>query len=682
MPERQGIMGELFLENQYRNIDGNPYIWDSLLLEKVMAEPNVELFLDTEVSEVAATDGHIDSVTGWMQGSERRLTFAGAYYIDCTGDGLIGFLSGAEYMLGREAQETFGESLAPEVADQELMGSTLLFYTKAEDKNIEFVAPAFAKDIAKTSILKNRVIRSGDSGGRYWWIEWGGEIDIVENNGKIRQELLSIIYGIWDYIKNSGNFDADNLTLEWVGTIPGKREYRRLTGDYILTQQDIEEQTEFEDRIAFGGWSIDLHPAQGIYNENGGAHHAVADGVYHLPYRMLYSKNVSNLFMAGRDISTSHVAFGGVRIMGTCATLGEAAGTAASLAIDKGCDPRGIYAEHLQEFQQLLLKNDASILGVKNTDEGDRIRQARIASSSNLKRINTDFLDKKEYPLETHVALSLPLDDQQTELTLSFLVTTTQPTKLTIEMWDCGKPQNYIPERLIEQQEVDVGRVSFGWVTALFHLTKAQAGNVFVIVRENEHASLYLTHTKYPGVLSYIYDVIAEMREPQLHQFTRESQLLYWTTQKVHNQNFVFKVAEATEAYSHENVGNGYQRPYGGTNMWVTEYKNKGEWLQFDFEHPEQLSEIRLTFNDDVNEDLINLHHHYTPNATMPELVKTYRLLYLKDKVWRELYFEEANRKRHKVIRLEQAVTAEALKLEILETNGSPFVSVVEVRAY
>lgn len=119
-----------------------------------------------------------------------------------------------------------------------------------------------AKDITQTAIAERRIIRSGDNGCAYWWIEFGGEQDTVHDNEAIRDELWSVIYGIWDYIKNSGKFDADNMTLEWVGSTPGKREYRRFIGDYVLNQNDILAQREFPDRVAFGGWSIDLHPLQ------------------------------------------------------------------------------------------------------------------------------------------------------------------------------------------------------------------------------------------------------------------------------------------------------------------------------------------------------------------------------------------------------------------------------------
>ncbi len=289
-----GIMGELFVENQYVNPEGNPYYWDLVILEKVKAETNIQLFLNTDVREVEAEgDEHartIHSVTGWMMGSERQIRFESQVFLDCTGDGLIGFLAGASYRIGREGKDEYNEEWAPEEADNITLGSSILFYTKNIGHPVKYIPPAFAKDITKTSIPLKRVIRSGDNGCAYWWIEWGGELDTVHENERIRDELWSAIYGIWDYIKNSGEFDADQLTLEWIGALPGKREFRRFIGDYVLNQNDILAQRPFEDRVAFGGWSIDLHPPEGMYAQERGAKHLHMDGVYHIPFRSLYSK--------------------------------------------------------------------------------------------------------------------------------------------------------------------------------------------------------------------------------------------------------------------------------------------------------------------------------------------------------------------------------------------------------
>ena len=384
-------MGELYVENQFRNPDGNPYYWDLLLLEKVRAEPNIELFLNTDVTEVEA-DGPDDarairSVTGWMSGSERRIRFSGESFIDCSGDGLVGHLAGAETMRGSEPRERFGESWAPEHAGEDMLGSTILFYTKDVGHPQKFVAPPFAVDIAATAIPQNRVIRQTMNGCDFWWIEWGGHLDVVRDNERIRDELQAVCYGLWDHIKNSGRFDADTLSLEWVGAVPGKREYRRFVGDHILTQHDVLGQTEFDDRIGFGGWSIDLHPVGGVYASEKGSRHWHPDGNYHIPVRALYSRNVSNLWMAGRDISASHVAFGSTRVMATCGILGEAAGIGAAVAGRLEVSPRSLASDHVPELHRAMMRADASLLGVADDDPANLARGAEVTASSHQRML-------------------------------------------------------------------------------------------------------------------------------------------------------------------------------------------------------------------------------------------------------------------------------------------------------
>src|SRR5699024_9586933 len=210
------------------------------------------------------------------------------------------YLAGARYRTGRESRDEFDESWAADSPDTDTLGSTILFYTKRLSHPVKFVPPSFARDITKTSIPQMRDIHEGANGCDYWWIEWGGELDVVADNERIRDELQAAIYGIWDYIKNSGKFDADDLALERIGALPGKREYRRFIGDHMLTQHDVLDQVPFEDRVGFGGWSIDLHPAGGMYATERGSRHWHPDGNYHIPLRSLYSQNVSNMWMAGR----------------------------------------------------------------------------------------------------------------------------------------------------------------------------------------------------------------------------------------------------------------------------------------------------------------------------------------------------------------------------------------------
>lgn len=678
-----GIMGEMFVENQYRNPEGNPYYWDLVMLETVKAEPNIELFLNTDVHEVEAdgpqNDRKIHAVIGWMMGSERRIRFESNQYIDCTGDGLVGFLAGARYRIGREARSEFDEEWAPEIADTITLGSTILFYTRDEGKPVKFTPPSFAKDITKTSIPIKRVIRSGDSGCYYWWIEWGGELDTVHENERIRDELWAAIYGIWDYIKNSGNFDADNLTLEWIGAVPGKREYRRFVGDYILNQNDILAQRQFEDRVAFGGWSIDLHPPQGMYAEESGSKHMHADGIYHIPFRCLYSVNVNNMLMAGRNISATHVAFGTTRVMATCAVMGEAAGTGAALCVKHGISPREVAQHYMTELQQTLLKQDASVIGIAGCDPQDVAHEARVEASSYMKKIQIEQSDEL-YVLEHDFGILVPIDQLDG---LALLFDIKKKTNITLELWSTGRFENYVPHHLETQVTVEAEPGDCQWIRFPLQWKPDQPQNAFMIVRANANAGIHLSHQPLTGILSFLSNTQARGKAA-LEKHDVKQPVIQWSMRKLVRKPACMRLQGNTEVYKPQHIIDGYTRPYGGPHMWVSDAKGADaeQWIKLVWERQVSLHEIHLTFNDDVNEDLINLHHHRTEFEVIPELVQNYRIEALVDDGWTVVHREQHNRKRKRVHRVNAAITASELRLVVESTNGCPRAEVIEIRVY
>jgi hypothetical protein len=682
-----GIMGEMFVENQYRNPDGNPYLWDMVVLESVLAEPNIQLFLNTDVHEVEAygdeDDRRIASVTGWMMGSERRIRFESELFLDCTGDGLVGFLAGAQHRIGREAKDEYNEDWAPEVADNITLGSTLLFYTKDVGHPVRYVPPSFAKDIAATTIPLKRVIRSGDNGCSYWWIEWGGELDTVHENERIRDELWSVVYGIWDYIKNSGKFEAETMTLEWVGSIPGKREYRRFIGDYVLNQNDILAQREFEDRVAFGGWSIDLHPPGGMYATESGSKHLHPDGIYHIPFRSLYSVNVSNLMFAGRNISASHVAFGTTRVMATCAVIGEAAGTGAALAVQHGVTPRAVYERHLTQLQQTLLRQDASVIGLRSSDDEDLARRAKLTASSTLRRLTVEDAAEPVALQGGDVALLVPVapELQRIELLLDAAAATT----LEVEVWSTGRAENYIPHRLEVSGLAALTPGERQWVSIPLAWKPPTAQHGFIIIKANEHVTLYVSHQPQTGVLSFVKNTSTTVSADFSNQ-DPEQPVVLWSMKKLVRKPFCFRMYPETTAFEAEHVTDGFVRTYGEPHMWLSEARDPAvsepASLELQWQETVQISEIHLTFNDDVNEDLINLHHHYTPFPVIPELVRDYRLEAYVEGQWVKVHEETANHIRKQIHRLPTAVSTDQLRLVIEATNGSLHAEVIEIRVY
>ncbi|MDF2670528.1 MAG: pyridine nucleotide-disulfide oxidoreductase [Paenibacillus sp.] len=679
-----GIMGELFVENQYRNMDGNPYFWDMVVHEAVRAEPNIQLFLNTDVHEVEADgdehDRTIRSVTGWMMASERRIRFESAVYLDCTGDGLVGFLAGAKHRIGREAREDYNEEWAPLVADNITLGSTLLFYTKDVGHPVRYTPPSFAKDITQTTIPERRIIRSGDNGCAYWWIEWGGEHDTVHDNERIRDELWSVIYGIWDYIKNSGKFEAQNMTLEWVGSIPGKREYRRFVGDYVLNQNDILAQREFDDRVAFGGWSIDLHPPQGVYSTEAGSKHLHMDGNYHIPFRSLYSVNVNNMLMAGRDISATHVAFGTTRVMATCAVIGEAAGTGAALCARMGVTPRELYSTHLQELQQTLLRQDASIIGLASNDELDLALRADVTASSTLLRLAVEHT-ANIVKLETDIGLLLPVNPALAGLEL--LIDSNADTELTVELWNTRRGENYVPHELQASATSSVQHAGLQWVKLDLAWEPGTAQNAFVVIKANDTIALHFDREPRTGVLAF-WKGAKPIVSKSLEDHQPDQPVVQWDMRRFMRQTPCFRLTAATAAFTPDKAIDGYLRPFAGPHLWSSNPITAGqsEWLELAWEKPVQISSIHLIFNDDVNEDLINLHHHKTPFEAMPSVVRDYRIDVDVDGGWLTVAELRDNHKRKRIHQLASTVTTGRVRVVIESTNGSPYAEIIEIRAY
>lgn len=377
-----GILEEIRLDDAANNPQRCWELWDLLLYDKVMSEPNITLLLETSLYSASMKAGKIDHVLARCDKSEHIYRIAAPLFLDATGDARLGLEAGAEMRTGREARSEFGETLTPEKADQETLGSSILFTSKLHDRPMPFTPPKWARKVTAEQ-LRFRKINSWEYG--YWWIEWGGDLNTVWDNERIRFELLSILLGVWDYIKNSGQHPTSaNWALEWIGMMPGRRGSRRMVGDVILTQNDLMRGT-WPDAVAIGGWPMDDHPPSGFDRSDVPPNTVIrTPEVFNIPLRALYSKNVLNLFMAGRNISATHAAFTSTRVMGTCAVVGQAAGTAAALCVKDGLLPRQLAqdASRVARLQQVLLRDDQSLRGIKNEDPADLARQAKAVASS------------------------------------------------------------------------------------------------------------------------------------------------------------------------------------------------------------------------------------------------------------------------------------------------------------
>lgn len=402
--EEGGILYEMMLENKSRNDYYNFSIWDMVLFSAIKREPNLTLYLNTVMDDCTMDGDRIVSITTYQQTTETRIDFDAKIFVDCTGNGTLGYLAGAEYRIGSEGKAEFNEAHAPEEPNNNRMGNTLLFKAVDRGHSVNFKRPDFAREFTEEELkyrthsamhtakekegadkayLRMTSFSTSAVDYGYWWCELTGEKeDIIDEFEQIRDELVSCIYGIWDHLKNGGEHGAENYDLEWVGMMPGVRESRRLIGDYILNENDVVANRQFDDAVAYGGWAMDIHTPHGLYDFNEPPSFVVSfDGSYTIPYRSYYSKNISNLMMAGRNISASKMAMGSTRVMGTCAIGGQAVGTAAAMCMKYDCDPRGIL-EHIPELQQTLLKDDCYIPGIRNEDAADLARSATVTATS------------------------------------------------------------------------------------------------------------------------------------------------------------------------------------------------------------------------------------------------------------------------------------------------------------
>ncbi len=386
-----GIIEEVQIENWYYNPQESYPVFDHVLLDYVNREKNLKLLLDTRAIEPIMDGDKISSVIAMQSTTELIYNIHSKTVIDCSGDGLIAALSGAEYRTGRESKDEFDESFAPKVADNWVMGDTLMLITKDMGEKCPYNPPSFKIDFKANEAFDRDIVQLKEG---FWWVEIADKEDIISNRDNNTIKIMGYMHGVWDYIKNSGKFpNADNLALDWVGSIPGRRESRRFIGDYILNQKDMENYIIFDDCVAYGGWSLDEHCPGGIENlkDSPSFFHSEFRKPYGIPYRCLYSKNIRNLMFAGRNISVTHIALSSTRIIATCALTGQAAGTAAAICSKYGIIPRELGTTRIKELQEQLIRDDCYLPSIKALDSDNKVKIASI-STSTLKVNNLDLL--------------------------------------------------------------------------------------------------------------------------------------------------------------------------------------------------------------------------------------------------------------------------------------------------
>lgn len=651
--EEMGIWGQIKLQNLNNNPEANPVIWDDVMLDFVKREKNLTLFLNTDIKEIKIEKGLIKKVSGYQQMSEKFIELEATYFIDCTGDGLIGALADVPFNMGQESRETYEEDLAPLNSNTNTFGNTIFFYTKEVDEPVKYLPPDFVLSIPQIDQMLGaggRIVNETMNGCDYWWFETGGTQNTISDADNIAFKLKQLVLGVWNYIKNSKKFCADNLTLEWIGNVPGKRESRRMITEKVLTQKDVISPKKMEDGAFYGGWYLDFHPSDGI-NTDEEFCTQIPVHIYPIPFGTLYNQKCKNLLFAGRDIGTSHVAFASSRIMNTCALSGQAASTLCNVLINSSKYTNEITDDIIKESQNILIKNDVLIPFINQRDDNDLAQKAKINASAIIDReikqndntivINEDFF--VVIPPTKEFIYILMYASEETEINY-----TCHPVNLPsrkIESTECARYKLIIPE-------------GTNWI----NIKKPE---VEMFCKLN-----FINNDKVKICLS----------DEQLTGFVcgnKQNSKLYYPCIKLDNYN---------DLYSAENIINGYNRPWGRPNCWIS--SEKMPYIKFEWDTKQQISEICCYFNCDLSKELTsshastwNEHHDFEGNLKIAkELIKDFDVYY-KDDEWVKLTEIRNNIQRFVTVKFDK-INTQAIKLVFVSTHGSECFEVFEVRIY
>lgn len=387
--------------------------WASGAEHVLASEPNITVFLNSHVFKAETDeDRNITAVTAFNMIDGHHTRYTGDYFADCTGDGWLGFYAGAEYMLGRETKEIFGEEHAKDVADNvtmsgSLMQNSILGYQAIEmDEPVPFNAPEWVYDLRDNgdAYTSRPNFENGYRAGN-WWTENHGRNDDLWDPEWARDDLILVSMSYYNWIKNYSPLadKAARYQLTFIPITNAKRETRRLVGDHILVENDVVNRVIFPDRVGYFVWKLDVHHPDGIFSNGSPYDYESNISPASIPFRILYSKDIPNMFMAGRNVSVTHVTIGTARVQGTTGMMGQVVGTAAAMCARHKTTPRGIYQSHISELQQRLLKDDITIPHLRNEDSQDFARTAKVTASSSQ--------STKEGPQNAINGLTRPLDE-------------------------------------------------------------------------------------------------------------------------------------------------------------------------------------------------------------------------------------------------------------------------------
>ena len=669
-----GVMDEIYVENTFRNKEGNPILYDTVVLEKATAEPNLTVLLNTAAYDIEkrGEDG-VARVFAYNSLNETRYEISAEYFVDASGDGLVAFLAGVPFRFGAEKESEFGEKFAPDPESYgERLGHSIFFYTKDTGEPVEFYPPAYALSDVPHAIPRYRDFSVNDNGCRFWWIEYGGRLDTIHDTEQIKWELWKVIFGVWNHIKNSGDYpEAETMTLEWVGAVPGKRESRRFEGYSMLVQQDIVEQRTHEDDVSFGGWSIDLHPADGVYATRKGCDQYHAKGVYPIPLGTMMSPAATNLLLAGRIISASHVAFGSTRVMATGAHGGQAAAMAVVLAKRLGVEVAELRSGEVARRLQLeLVRRGQYIPQLTIADPDDLCATATVAASSTFSLRSGLVTGEARIPLDVPRGQLLPLRPgpiPRIRITVD-VAADSAPEPLRVALARSAKPFNFTPELVVATAEVPVAPGAGRELTIDFDGELPHEQYCFLLIEAHPAVSVYGAETAVSGLLSVRR---TGRQEPETDIGVEVFDL--WTPERRPGGQLLACTVETADdtdrsPFAPENVTSFDHRPVLGPNAWVADPRDPDPRVTVSWDAPQSISQCLVFFDTDFDNAMETVLLGHEVNA-VPHCVRHYQLL---DDEGRVIHEETDNHSTINRVDWKIPVTTKSVSLRVLSTWGAP----------
>ncbi|MBN2552388.1 MAG: FAD-dependent oxidoreductase [Spirochaetales bacterium] len=728
MARETGILEELRMEYAARSPRAdNRVFWDLVLREACEREPRLDLYLNTRALTCHKKGDGIESVQAFQCSTESRYLFNGRIFIDATGDGALAAEAGATFRIGRESAGEFSESLAPEEGDSKTLGSTLFFSAQRRSYPVPFTPPAWAKRYPECSNFPHRphrikdilpgnaISQDLDSFRVFWWLALGGDGDVIKDSERTYAELLEELMGVWDHLKNHCDEETkqalEYYDLVWWSGFPLRRESRRIEGDYIVNENDLLQAKLFDDRIAYGGWSIDLHPPGGFHSLEPPCDQTFLNAFYSIPYRCCYSRDFTNLMMAGRCISASHVALGSMRVIYTLAAVAQAVGTAAALCIRYNTTPRGVLETHIDELQQKLLEDDAYIIGLKNRDARDIAREARVSATSSFP-LSADEETGGSLELAYDLGQQIPISNGRlTGIRVYLESKLGEEVEINWSLYSGSALGRLEETEKLAEGTLPVAGGRSGWYTIVANIEVPDGSLLWICL--GRRRGVYWGHVgrevfgtrvavRFEGPLvpkgfegrARIAPVDGKWI-PLNHHGRLPAEIDDWLGSKMEELGSNRKLLTTLNVrldptqypYQAANVVDGFGRAENWPSIWISDpSQGLPQALTLSWTEPRVVTRVLLAFDTDL--DKSDRFYGFPPERhrysfPVPECVADYSIAARGgDEQWRELISVEGNFHRRRTHELPEAVTTDALRIVVTKTNGAETARIYEVRVY